>query len=206
MAADKLIHDWLIEHKPEGADHDEATCNHCTGPSGQEEVVTDEQKATLTQETHEILVASAVEKALNEVQTELDAEILRLNERLVAAESELAERDEKIEELSSAISDREEQDRLEALAIERVKLVKAAANFSDEQIENRKVAWAKMSEEDFTTYLEDIRAVAKAPEDTKEEVPETEFDGTRETAGESGTEVSAVKAFFGDALPTAAQL
>ena len=205
MDTDKLIHDWLLEHRPDGAQHEEAECSHCTVPSEQEESVTDEQKAIFTQDHHDTIVAAAVEKALNEVQTTSDAEILRLNERLEAAESELAARDEKIEELSSIISEREEHDRLEALAIERVELVKAAAKFSDEQIANRKVAWAKMSEEDFTAYLEDIRVVAKAPEG-KEKVPDTKFEGTRETAGEEGTEVSAVKAFFGDALATAAQL
>ena len=203
MSTDKLIHDWLLEHRPEGATHEEAECAHCTGTSEQEEVVTDEQK--YTQELHEQLVTSAVEKALSEAQSASDAEILRLNERLEAAEGELAARDEKIEELTSTISEREEQDRLEALAIERVKLVQAAANFSDEQIETRKLAWAEMSEDAFKAYLEDIRAVAKtAPKEEK--VPDTEFDGTRETAGEEGTEVAAVQAFFSDGLATAAQM
>jgi RNA-splicing ligase RtcB len=204
MSTDKLIHDWLLEHRPEGATHEDAECAHCTITSEQEEVVTDEQKI-YTQEMHEQLVASAVEKALNEAQAASDAEILSLNERLEAAEGGLVERDEKIEELSSVISDREDTDRLEALAIERVELVKAAANFSDEQIETRKLAWAEMSEEAFTAYLDDIRAAAKAPK-SEEKVPETEFDGTRETAGEEGTEVAAVKAFFGEALATAAQM
>ncbi len=206
MNTEKLIHDWLLEHRPEGASHEEASCAHCTGTSEQEEGVTDEQKAIYTQEQHEQLLASAVEKALSEAQSATDAEILRLNERLEAAEGELAERTEKVEELSSIISEREEQDRLEALADERVELVQAAANFSDEQIEARKLAWAKMSEEDFNSYLEDIRAVAKTPKDEKK-VPETEFDGTRETAGDQGTELGAVKAFFsGGALSEAAQM
>lgn len=204
MDADKLIHDWLLEHRPEGASHVEDDCPLCTQrPSGMEEAVTDEQK--FTQEQHEQLLESAVEKALNEAQVASDAEILRLNERVEAAEKESADRDAKIEELSSVIADREEQDRLEALADERVELVKAAANFSDEQISGRRLAWAKMAEEDFDAYLGDIRAAAKAPEG-EEKVPETEFDGTRETAGEQGTEGDAIKAFFEGALSTADSL
>ena len=166
MDADKLIHDWLLEHRPEGASHEEDDCPFCTQrPSGMEEAVTDEQKI-FTQEVHEQLLASAVEKALNEAQTASDAEILRLNERVEASEKELADRDAKIEELSSTIAERDEHDRLEALADERVELVRAAANFSAEQIEQRRLHWAKMTEEDFGAYLDDIRAVAtSAPKD-----------------------------------------
>ena len=143
MDADKLIHDWLLEHRPEGASHDEEDCPLCTQrPSGMEEAVTDEQKI-FTQELHEQLLESAVEKALNEAQTASDAEILRLNERVEASEKELADREAKIEELSSTIAEREEQDRLEALADERVELVRAAANFSTEQIEERRLALGK---------------------------------------------------------------
>jgi uncharacterized Zn finger protein (UPF0148 family) len=202
MDADKLIHDWLLEHRPEGASHEEDDCPFCTQrPSGLEEAVTDEQKI-FTQEQHEQLLVSAVEKALNEAQRASDAEILRLNERVEASEKELADRDAKIEELSSVIAEREEQERLEALADERVELVKAAANFSADQIKERRLAWAKMPEEDFGAYLEDIRAVAKSPKDEDKD-PETKFDGTRETAGDDGTEQSAIATFFSSALQTA---
>lgn len=205
MDADRLIHDWLLEHRPEGASHDEDDCHLCTqGPSGLEEAVTDEQKI-FTQELHEQLLESAVEKALNEAQKASDAEILRLNERVEAAEKELIDRDATIEELTSKIAEREEQDRLEALADERVELVKAVANFSDDQVAERRLAWAKMTEEAFGAYLEDIRVVAKSPKD-EEEVPPTEFDGTRETAGEGGTEQDAVKSFFKTALDQAVSL
>jgi hypothetical protein len=59
-----------------------------------------------------------------------------------------------------------------------------------------------MPEEDFGAYLEDIRAVAKSPKDEDKD-PETKFDGTRETAGDDGTEQSAIATFFSSALQTA---
>lgn len=203
MSANKTIHDWLLANKPDEADHDVDTCPFCTEKaSEQEEEVSAE--TIFTQEQHEQLLTSAVDKAVASATSDADAEILRLNERLEAAEKELAERDEKIEDLESKIQAREEQDRLEALAAERVELVQAVASFSDEQIDARKMKWAKMSEEDFTSYLEDIREVAKAPT-TEEKVPETEFDGTRETAGD-GSEKSAINAFFSpENLTVAAQ-
>ena len=55
-----------------------------------------------------------------------------------------------------------------------------------------------MTEEDFGAYLDDIRAVATNAPKEEEKVPETQFDGTRETAGDEGTEQSAVKTFFAD--------
>lgn len=196
MNTDRVIHDWLLEHKPEAASHDEANCSFCKREiaSEQEEDVTAEQKI-FTQEQHEQLLTSAAEKAATEATAKVDQEILRLNEQLEEAQKALTERDEKITELSEEISQRDEAARLAEVASERTKLVRAAANFSDEQVEERQERWAKMSEEDFGAYLEDLRSVAKAPEG-EENVPETKFDGTRETAGEKGTEKSVIADFF----------
>ena len=203
----KELHDSLLASKPDGASHDPLSCPHCTEVASEqeEEEVADEQKI-FTQEQHEQLLASAVEKATVEATASADGEVLRLNERLEAAEKELADRDAKIEEFTSTIAEREEQDRLEALAEERVKLVQAAANFSDEQIQERRVHWAKMDEETFTGYLTDIKVASAAPKETVE-LPETEFEGTRETAGKEGTEGSVIKQFFNSTvLETARQL
>lgn len=198
MNSTQLIHDWLLEHKPESASHDKADCSFCKREiaSEQEEGVTAEQKI-FTQEQHEQLVASAVEKAATEAVATADGEVLRLNEQLEEAQKALTEREEKITDLEATISEREDQDRLAELATERIKLIAAAATFTDEQITARKEGWAKMSEEDFTAYLEDIRAVAKAPATDDKKVPDTKFDGTRETAGEAGSEKNLIEEFFG---------
>ena len=69
----KEIHDTLLAEMPEGAVHDPLTCAHCTTTaSEQEEEMTVEQKTSLTQEQHEQLLASAVEKATNEATASVD--------------------------------------------------------------------------------------------------------------------------------------
>lgn len=204
MNTDQVIHDWLLEHKPEAANHDADECSICKREtaSKQEEGVTAEQKI-FTQEQHEQLLASAVEKAATEATAKVDAEVLRLNEQLEEAQKALTQRDEEITTLKSEIESRDEAARLAEVASERTKLVRAVANFSDEQVAERRDRWAKMSEEDFNAYLEDIRSVAKETPG-EEEVPPTNFDGTRETAGDKGTEKSVVADFFSSGASTVA--
>lgn len=207
MSNDRVIHDWLLERKPEGASHDKAACSFCNVEiaSEQEEDVTADQKI-FTQEQHEQLLASAVEKAATEASAKVDAEILRLNEQLEEAQAALTASSEEVEALKAQIAEREEADRLAEVASKRVELVRAVANFTDEQITERTERWSKMSEEEFTSYLDDLRAVAKAPAE-EENVPKTKFNGTRETAGDKGSEKSVVKDFFSSgAVATAAQL
>lgn len=193
----RTLHDALLEIKPEGVVHDEF-CPFCTEAASQEEEdVTDQ--AIFNEEQHEQLLASAVEKALEEASALTDKEILRLNTQLEEAEKALAEKDIEIADLGSTITDREESDRLEALASERVEMVQAVANFSDEQIDARKASWAKMDDGVFEDYLGDIKTALAAAADEKPEgegPPKSSFDGTRVTAGEEGTEVGAVKSFL----------
>lgn len=194
----RTLHDALLEIKPEDVVHDEF-CPFCTEAASEheEEDVTDQ--AIFNEEQHEQLLASAVEKALEEASALTDKEILRLNTQLEEAEKALAEKDTEVSDLQSKITDREESDRLEALASERVEMVQAVANFSDEQIDARKASWAKMNDEVFEDYLGDIKTALAAAADEKpegEEAPESDFDGTRVTAGEEGTDVGAVKSFL----------
>lgn len=193
MDRDQVVHDWLLANKPAQANHDLETCKFCKNTDQEKEQVAEGDKI-FTQEQHEALLATAIEKAKVEAIATADAELLRLNERVSAYEQEAGEKDSKITELEAQIAAREEEDRLSALAQERVALVKAEANFSDEQIEARKAQWAKMSESDFKTYLEDIGTVAKA---SKVETRKPDgFDGTRQTAGENNSEVDVIKDFF----------
>jgi len=204
---EKDIHDFLLANRPEGAAHDVTSCGFCTATaSDQEENVSADQKI-FTQEQHEQLLASAVEKAVGETTVSTDGEILRLNGQLEEAKTALVERDTAITELNSKIAAREEEDRLNVLTDERVEQVKAVASFSDEQIEARKAGWAKMDPEVFASVLEDYAAVAKAavePKSPTTDLPKTSFDGTRQTAGEASTEVGVVERFFSDGLATAA--
>ncbi len=205
MNDEQAVHDLLLANKPDGAEHDPLSCAFCTNKASEEEEddVTD---AVFTTEQHEALLASAIEEASKAAVATADAEILTLNEQLDAAKAQLEEQTTKVTELETTISDRAEVVRLEELAGERVAAVKAVANFTDEQIDDRKASWAKMSEEDFEAYLADIQVVAKAAVEKKTDVPpKTKFDGTRATAGEAGTETGALQEFFGTALADAAQ-
>lgn len=195
--SDKVLHDLMLEIKPESANHNEDKCPICSekARASQEEKLSD---AIFSQEQHEKLVAAAVEKATEEFRKESDEEVLRLNEQLKQAEESATAKDEKISELEAQIAAREEQDRLEELADERAEQVKAVATFSDEQIEARKMSWAKKDEEEFNALLEDYKEIAKASSGSEEgEEPPTSdtFDGTRETAGEQN-EGTALASFF----------
>jgi len=194
----RTLHDALLEIQPEGAVHD-PLCPLCaeTASEHKEEDVTDQ--AIFTEEQHEQLLTSAVEKALETASAATDTEILRLNEQLEEAAKALAEKDTEVEDLKSTITAREESDRLEALADERVEAVQAVANFSAEQIEDRKESWSKMDDEAFVAYLDDIKVVLEAAadaDDGDDDEPDTTFDGTRATAGKEGTELGAVSAFL----------
>jgi TolA-binding protein len=200
--SEKELHDLLLEKKPEGAKHDEDKCPIClAGEISQEEKV-----AEITQEQHEALLEAAVEKAKSELSSDHDAEVLSLNEQLSTAQSEIESLNARISEFETQEAERDEQARLEALADERAELVRAAeVNFSDEQIEARKLQWAKKDEEEFAALLEDYKEVAKAaaPESPGGGAPKSKvLTGTRETAGDDTTP-NALEAFFGASVSAA---
>lgn len=169
--------------------------------------MTDE--AIFTTEQHEQLLSAAVESAKAEATTDADAEVLSLNEQLKlaeekteAAETKVTETETKVTELESSNSDRDEAERLSELADERAELVKAAVNFTDEQIEARKESWAKKDDEEFEALVEDYKAAAEAAtskSDEKKKTPVSKFDGIRVTAGDD-TGPESVKAFFDSGL------
>lgn len=202
MSVDEL-HNLLLEKKPEGAEHDESKCPVCLiGEISEEEKV-----AEITQEQHEALLEAAVEKAKSELASDHDAEILSLNEQLSQAKEEKEALEARIAEFETQEKQREEEARLEALAEERVELVRAAeVNFSDEQIESRKDQWAKMDEEEFNTLLEDYKEVAQAAvseaKSNGDGKPNSSFTGTRETAGDKTTP-NALEEFFGANMSSA---
>ena len=189
MDKNRVVHDWLLEHKPEAANHDSGNCSFCVEKASTEEKSVAEDKI-FTQEQHDQLLDAAVEKAVAEATSKMDAEVLRLNEQVEALTADVTDKDEKITEMETAIAERDEATRLAEVGASRVELVKAKANFTDEQLEARKESWAKMEEDEFNSYLEDIEAVAKASKQTS--VPESIFEGTRETASE-GSELSVLK-------------
>lgn len=200
-------HDLLMEMRPDDASHDEAICMFCTVKASEEETVAEDQKnAIFTQEQHEQLLASAVEKASTEARATADAEVLSLNEQLTAAQGAVTAAEELAESLKAEIAARDEATKLAELEGERVAAVKAVATFSDEQIENRKEAWAKMDEDAFAAYIEDIKAVATAAVSKDDgKAADSKFDQTRQTASDKSDDESVLKSFFSSDLSVAQQ-
>lgn len=204
----QVLHDWLLENKPDDAAHP-TDCPMCAIQASKEESVSADA-ATLTQEQHAQLLDSAVQKAKTDAAAEAkasaDAEVLHLNEQLEEAQKALAEKDEEIASLKATIEERDEAERLATVASERIEQVKAVASFTDEQIAARRDAWAQMEEGSFAAYLDDLKTVAAVKKSDDGQPPKTKLDGTRDTAGEEGTEKSAMERFFTETnLSAAAQ-
>jgi hypothetical protein len=209
-AENQRKHDLLMEMRPDDATHDKAMCMYCTAKAFEEENVAEDQKI-FTQEQHEQLLTSAVERASAEARAEADAEVLSLNEKLEAATEAADETARTIADLQKQIEDRDEAVRLATLEGERVADVQAVVAFSDEQIEKRKESWSKMDEEAFEAYLEDIKEAATASasdddDDDDDDGPDTSFDQTRTTADDKSKDKgSALTGFFNSDLDLAAQ-
>jgi len=205
-------HDLLMEMRPDDASHDKATCMYCTVKASEEENVAETKDLKIfTQEQHEQLLASAVEKASNEARATADAEVLSLNEQLEVATEAAKETAATITDLETKINDVAEAARLTALEGERVAAVKAVVKFSDEQIEKRKESWSKMDDDAFTAYIEDIKetaaiATASADDDDDSDSPDTVFDQTRATADADDKDGGSVlRGFFSSDLSVASQ-
>ena len=202
---DQQKHDLLMEMRPDGAHHEETVCMYCTNKASEEGgIVAEEAQAIFTQEQHEQLLATAVEKASAEATATADAEVLSLNEQLEAAKTVAEDAARTIAELEKAAEDRDEAERLAEVEGKRVEAVAAVVDFSDEQVETRKEAWTNMSEENFEAYLDDLRVVADVAPASKK-IPSSSFDGTRATAGADGTENFVISDFFSSDLSSASQ-
>lgn len=187
----KSIHDFLLEHKPEEASHDVASCPFCNdlqiASSGGQQHMSD---SIYSQEQVDSLVAAAVDKTVGEVTTELDKELVQVRAELEQAQETITTRDAEIVTLNTDITDRDEASRLAELGDERVALVTEVASFTDEELAQRKSRWASMSDEDFTETLADFKAISEAAsvsddsDDDDDGDPETALDITREIASE----------------------
>ena len=186
----KSFHDFLLEHKPEEASHDVASCPFCNdlqiASSGGQQHMSD---SIYSQEQVDSLVAAAVDKTVGEVTTELDKELVQVRAELEQAQETITTRDAEIVTLNTDITDRDEASRLAELGDERVALVTEVASFTDEELAQRKSRWASMSDEDFTETLADFKAISEAASvsddsDDDDDDPETALDITREIASE----------------------
>lgn len=138
---------------------------------------------TLSQETHDALLRSAVQDATaaltrdNEALTEqvealtserdeaagkvstLEGEVARLNDELDTAQVELASANEKVEELESDIAKRDEDAQIREVAQERAKQVRNLKLFPEEAIDEKAERWARLSDEDWADRLDEWKGI-----------------------------------------------
>jgi len=148
------------------------------------------------QATLDALLADARSKASEEAKAQASEEIADLKAKLQEAESERDKAKAEVEELQKKVTELE----TEKLEDERAKLIKDATDLSDEKIAERKSAWAKMDEDAFYSMLEDMKATREAaasgkskPKEEQKPPSSEDLDGTRETAGEEGTDLEKLR-------------
>ncbi len=165
-----------------------------------------EKDPVLNQEQHEALVASAVEAAVTETQTEVEAEVLRLTTELDEANTALAGSQEKVSELETANVEREQLADEAELADTRAKLVSEIAAFTDEQLEVRKESWGKLTEEEFDSQLASYQEIVDAAKANVNgggngaggaPAPKTKLEMARASDGDTGDSIAVVRQFFG---------
>ena len=216
----KELHDSLLQIKPEGVSHDEASCLICS-PETISSVEGGDMK-TYTEDEFNAAVREAVapfsaeleklraSQAEGEVEARIAAAVAEVEVKLVELQSELdkaelrasealKERDDIVAFLESEAQAAANAAALEIKRSERRDAIKEVASFSDDYIEANIDRWVAMEEDAFSAVLEDWKAIAiKAKAEDKVEVDvlsasaETAMQNTR-----SEDAVSDVKTLLG---------
>lgn len=199
MRTKQELHDKLRAELPEGAACID-DCPYCADPPKAPSKEEDVSEKVYDQETLDTLVADARSKAAEEARTEADKALAAAQAQITEKDAALVTAQARIEELEGDIAKRDEESRLATVAEERALKVAEVTDFSEDQIKERKAGWAAMDDTSFAAMLADFKAVtesAKAQGDKDGKKPITsKFDGTRETAGKSGTDVSKLRELF----------
>lgn len=204
MRPGQVEHDKLKAELPESAQC-VADCPFCadTREKASKEEKVSENNKVYDQDTVDTLLEAARSKAAEEARSENESALAQAQAALTEKDEAVATANARIEELEGEIKDRDEQARIAELSDLRASEVAEVTDLSEEQLEQLKVGWAKMSDEDFAARKAELQAVtesAKAHGDGKKKepkVPDSKLDGTRETAGSTGTDTERLKAFFG---------
>lgn len=165
------LHDALLEHKPEGASHDDTTCPVClaaTAETAKEEAnVAGDETRTFTEAEHLAVLSDAVRRETATLQTEketLSTEKAALESRVDTLEAEKAvlitERDNAVTELANFKAEQAEKETAEARKEDRLAKAKAAADHLPDDFftPERAARWAEMSDEVFETACADLAA------------------------------------------------
>jgi hypothetical protein len=205
MTPGRQEHDRLRAALPEGSECI-ADCPYCAESADNREEASKEEKVSenakvYDQETVDALLESARSKAAEEARAEAEDQLAEAQATIAKKDEELEAANKQVEELQGEIETRDEKARLAELAEERKSQVAEVTDLTDEQLDEHKAAWAKMSEEDFEGRLSELKAVtesakASSEEKGKEKTPKSKLDTTRETAGKEGTDTERMRKFL----------
>lgn len=204
----KELHDKLLAEMPEVETHSVSDCVICseqaTDLNINDSTTRGGDKMTYTEEE----LTTAVKEAIAPIKAAADDEIARLKDELEAVQSAQAEQETagQIAEIQSKLDEAElraskasqdlddvlafladvqaEAEAAEAREVRRSEvrsLVKEAAGFRDEYIEENLDRWVDMTPEVFEATLEDYKAARQVPVEVKEEETSSES-ATIETA------------------------
>lgn len=179
---------------------------------------------TITKETHEALLQKAVDDATaqlreekaslesqvsaltserdqaNERAGELETEVSRLEGELDTAQVKLKTAEDEVASLKEDITSRDEAMAAKELAEKRAEEVRGLGLFPDEHIAEKAERWAKYSDEEFASLLEDWKAARDTSKVEGSVETASRFSGSSEgAAGSTKTEkaVSARRAVLG---------
>lgn len=214
------IHDRLLAERPEGVEHDEASCPLCAlkADSATPNHPGGEVSDTFNQEQVDALMAEAVNKAtasLTEKLAELEkaAQETEVGKAVAQATAQLEEKlsgmqrsldDVEVRATAAetakaetekfwadAVSAHEEASARESRKAERTDQAKKAGVLTDEYIESNADRFADMDEADFAARIDEWRVVAEAARKTPEGKP-SGFAASREVASNNDNNGSAL--------------
>lgn len=206
MSTLKEQHDKLLAEKPEGVEHDEATCSFCnvdessdTEPEGGDmKTYTEDEFTVAVQEAVAPLQAAADSKVAEiqakldaltaeSEQSELDSRIAEIQAKLDVSEAEAAAQKQELADvlayLEAQVAEAVEAARLDDLRSTRRSAIAEATAFSDEQIDEKMDRWIAMDDETFDAILDDFKAVKASAASASE--AESKDEARAETAMEN---------------------
>lgn len=160
----KELHDTLLAEKPEGASHEPCVLCETDPPAPTNRQTAEESKVgdtrTYSQQEHEAILTSAVEREVARASEDKDARIADLESKVDVLEAEKAAAVKDKEDLESEFEDfknKADRDReIAERAAEREQTIKEIASHlgDDYFTEERRKRWAEMADEQFADLVD----------------------------------------------------
>lgn len=163
------MHDQLLAEMPEGVEHSCVMCDGHSSPAPNRQTAKESdvgEPRTFTQQEHEAILTSAVEREVAEATKEKQDEISDLQSKIDVLEAEKAaavkEAEDAKQEFEDFKTEMENEQAARERADQRVQTIKEVAGdlgeefFTDERIKR----WSEMAEEQFTDLVDGLAEAA----------------------------------------------